>query len=340
MTQKQNSRYVKWAAGKVQKKLSKLKFPCLCPGCGQLAISSHSQQKEGQLRAIAKKGLVYAINRNLVQSLKSVLKGDANWLITKKGIYEASAFSGYCSQHDQMIFAPIEKQPLIPDNPAQAALLFLRAISFEYAAKRKAAIQLDMFADAVGKDINPKWQEFNDLWLQGIQLFLIREGPFILGQIFDAITKNDYKRLHTSWVRVPQILPISVTTSVCPWLNDYYTKWSPSRPQAMVSFSVIPASNYTDVVCSWLDYCHKDSLWIQQNMESVKGLERVVNIFGIAESEDLCLNIDFWDALPEELKKIILFNMHHDVYRGPTTHVPVIIKIKEKTEQSLQPDAQ
>jgi hypothetical protein len=238
-----------------------------------------------------------------------------------------------------MIFAPIEKQPLIPANPAQAALLFLRAISFEYAAKRKAAVQLEMFADAVGRDINPEWQEFNSLWIQGIQLFLVREGPFILGQIFDVIIKTDYKRLHTSWVRVPQTLPISVTTSVCPWLNDYYNKWSPSRPQAMVSFSIIPASTYTDVVCSWLDYCHKDSLWIQKEMESVKDLERMVNIFGIAESEDLCLNIDFWESLPEELKNLIVFNMHHDVFRGPTTRVPIIIKINGKTEQSLQPDA-
>jgi hypothetical protein len=158
--------------------------------------------------------------------------------------------------------------------------------------------------------------------------YLDREGPFFLGQIFDIITKKDYKRFHISWVRFPQTLPISVTTSVCPWLNDYYTKWSAAKPQAMVSFSIIPASAYTDVVCSWLDYCHEDSLWIQREMETPNGLERIVNLLGIAESEDLCVSIDFWESLSEEVKDLILFNMRHDAFRGPIADVPLIVKIK------------
>jgi hypothetical protein len=164
------------------------------------------------------------------------------------------------------VFAPIERQPLIEGDPEQASLLFLRAASFEYAAKRKAAIQLDMLADAIKTDADPQWQEFNASWSEGIRLFLVREGPFVLGQIFDIIVKKEYSRLHTSWVRITQTLPISLATSVCPWLNDYYEKWSPSRPQAMVAFSVIPSSSHTDIVCSWLDYCHADSMWIQKEM--------------------------------------------------------------------------
>ena len=327
-SERPNIRRAKWVTGKIQKKLGKLKFPCLYPGCAQSAISSHSQQKEGQLRAIAKNGLVYALDRNMFQHIKSMLREEGNCLFTEKGIQEASTFTGYCSQHDQMIFAPVEKQELIPGNPSQAALLFLRAISFEFATKRRANIQLDMLTDILGKDANPNWQEEGSAWLQGVKLFLNREGPFFLSQIFDIITKKDYKRFHTSWVRVPQTLPISVTTSVCPWLNDYYTKWSPARPQAMVSFSIIPASAYTDVVCSWLEYCHEDSLWIQREMETPKGLERIVNLFGIAESEDFCISIGFWESLPEDLRDLILFNMRHDAFRGPIADVPLIIKIK------------
>jgi len=325
-------RRAKWLTGKVEKKFGKLKFRCLYPGCGQSAISSHSQQKEGQLRAIAKSGLVYAIDRNLFQQIKSMLRGEGNCSFTKKGIHEASAFAGYCSEHDQMIFAPIENQKLIPGDPSQAALLFLRATSFEYATKRKAAIQLDMLKNIVEKDLSPNWQEEGGAWLQGIKLFLDREGPFFLGQIFDIITKKDYKRLHISWVRVPQTLPISVTTSVCPWLNDYYTEWSADRPQAMVSFCIIPASAYTDVVYSWLDYCHDDSLWIQTEMQTPEGLERVVNLLGIAESEDLCISIGFWDSLSEHAKHLILSNMRHDAFRGPITDVPLIVKIRQLAE--------
>jgi hypothetical protein len=84
------------------------------------------------------------------------LKEDrGNLLITEKGIKEASAFPGFCSQHDQIIFTPIEKQELTPGSPKQATLLFLRAISFEVATKRRAAFQLEMLTDALGKDVNP-----------------------------------------------------------------------------------------------------------------------------------------------------------------------------------------
>jgi hypothetical protein len=200
-------------------------------------------------------------------------------------------------------------------------------VSFEFATKREAAIKLKMLTDILGKDINPDWQEEGSGWLQGIELFLEREGPFYLDQIFDIIKKEDYKCFHTSWVRVPQKLPISITTSLCPWLNDYHDKWSPERPQAMVSFSIIPASTYTDVVCSWLEYCHGDSLWIQRDMETPKGLDKVVNLLGIAESEDLCISIDFWESLSEEVKDLILFNMRHDEFRGPITNVPLIVEI-------------
>jgi hypothetical protein len=321
-------RRAKLVTGKIEKKFRKRRFQCLYPDCTQPAISSHSQQKEGQLRAIAENGLVYALERDLFQNIKSMLTGQGDWVVLgKKGIKEASTFVGYCPQHDHTIFAPIEKQELIPDSPSQAALLFLRAMSFEYAAKRKAAFQLDKILKIVGKDANANRQG-SIAWLQGVKLFLDREGPFFLGQIFDIMSKKNYNLLHTSWVRIAQTLPISLTTSVCPWLNNYHAKWSPAQPQAMVSFSIIPASAYTDIVCSWLDYCHEDSLWIQKEMETLKGLEKIVNLLGIAESEDLCINIGFWESLPEDVKHLVISNMHHDAFRGPITDVPLIVKIK------------
>jgi hypothetical protein len=173
-SERPNIRRAKWVTGKIEKKFGKLKFRCLYPGCTQSAISSHSQQKEGQLRAIARNGLVYALDRNLFQHIKFMLKEKGNSSFTKKGIQEASAFPGYCSEHDQMIFAPIEKQELIPGNPSQAALLFLRATSFEYATKRKAVIQFDMLTDIVGKDASSNWQDEISTWFQGVKLFLDR----------------------------------------------------------------------------------------------------------------------------------------------------------------------
>ena len=260
-------------------------------------------------------------------------------LLTRVGLREASAFQGYCANHDRDLFAPIERKPLIPNDPEQASLFFLRSISSEYAAKRKAVIHLDMFANTVGSDADPHWHEFYTVFTQGMKLFLLREGPFYLAQIFDIISMKDYGRLHTSWFRVAGTLPLSVTTSVCPWLNDYHEKWSPTKPQPMASFSIIPAKDYTDVVSSWPDYCHTDSKWIQKEMETIEGVERLVNLLGVAESEDFCLNIDFWESLSNSAQELVLSNLHHDLFRGPLNKVPLVIKLKE-TKPVVQSDRQ
>jgi len=250
-------------------------------------------------------------------------------LMTKTGIKEASSFKGYCAFHDELIFRPIEQVPLKPSDREQAALLFLRAISYEYAAKRKVANIHRMLKNMISDNSNEHFFDHLDALVGGIDLYLKREGPFLLNKIFNIITKNDYGGFYTSWVRYPHKLPISITTSVCPWLNEYYRKWSPDNPQAVVSFSVIPSDSYTDVVCSWLNYCHNDSLWIKKEMKSVKGLEKVINWFGISESEDFCVNIDFWESLEEETKQKVIFNMHHSMHKGPTVDVPLIIKLED-----------
>jgi hypothetical protein len=327
MNKEQNTSYLKLVVGKIQKNIEKCTFECLCQNCFSSAISSHSQQKEGQLRVIAKEGLVYALNKNIYQSIKNLVRGESISLLTKTGIKEASAFRGYCSFHDELIFRPIEQKQLVPFDSEQAALLFLRAISYEYAAKRKAAIQYEMMVDIIGDNIYAQRLEPMKLLVEGIKLYLTREGPFLLQQIFNVITKKEYGSFHTSWVRHPQKLPISVATSVCPWLNNYYQKWSHDKPQAMVSFTVIPNDNYTDVVCSWLDYCHEDSTWIQEEMKTPKGLEKVVNLLGISESEDLCINIDFWESLEEETKELVISNLQHSMDKGPTIDVPLIIRL-------------
>jgi hypothetical protein len=65
-------RAVTRAFGKAQKKINKIRAKCFYPGCSLDAVESHSQQKLGQLRAIAEKGEVYAVQRNHYQFLKKL----------------------------------------------------------------------------------------------------------------------------------------------------------------------------------------------------------------------------------------------------------------------------
>ena len=106
-TGRAGDREVYRALGKVQKRLNRYPFTCLYPGCGRHAITSHSQQKERQLRAIAENGRVVAMNRNLFQAFKTHVGGPLAPM-KEVGIGEASTFAGFCQVHDQSLFADIE----------------------------------------------------------------------------------------------------------------------------------------------------------------------------------------------------------------------------------------
>jgi hypothetical protein len=320
----------KKAMGNVDKKIKKMEFPCLYPGCNEAAILSHSQQKEGALRLIAKEGLVYGLRKSMYHIISHIIKGADNLPLTKIGIREASSFKGYCNHHDKEIFVSIEQKPLIVDDAQQAALFCLRAISFEIAAKRKNMLRMKMMWDEIGAYAKD-YEDESSLWIEGMKYFLIREAPFIFNQLTDMLTKHNYSNLHVSWARIQQKLPFSLTTSFCPWLDKFAEKWSPdfNKPQAMVALSVIPAMDQTDIICSWLDYCHEDSKWIGEEMATMKGIERIINLLGFSETEDFCINIDFWESQTEEMKALISSNMRHSMFRGPTVKVPTIIKITD-----------
>ena len=106
MKQREYRRALEKGIGKIAKQLKKQKYKCLYPDCKTIAIKSHSQQKERQLRNISENGCVYSIVRNHYQALKNT---KSTSIIGKQGISAVSTFPGYCSKHDRELFKHIDK---------------------------------------------------------------------------------------------------------------------------------------------------------------------------------------------------------------------------------------
>jgi hypothetical protein len=103
-----------------QKKLSR-KGRCLHYENGNRCnevISSHSIQRNQALAAIAQNGHVYQIN----SSIGSLKKNKGLLTFKKYGINKASTFLGFCKQHDNELFEPIDNETLIPTD--QQVLLY------------------------------------------------------------------------------------------------------------------------------------------------------------------------------------------------------------------------
>ena len=100
---------------------------CLAPGeaCGRPTIRAHSVQRARFLKLLASKGHVMAVKYNSTP---------ANGLVVdfeRVGLSRATTFTGLCSEHDDALFAPIEKNELQLDNPEHLFLLAYRSLLLE-----------------------------------------------------------------------------------------------------------------------------------------------------------------------------------------------------------------
>jgi hypothetical protein len=96
------------------------------------AIHAHSIQQNGSLSLIADLGHVYAVSSNF----DDVRRHRGALSYTRQGIQRVSTFRGFCREHDEQLFRPIDTAPLIP-TARQVLLYAYRALCREAFVKEK-----------------------------------------------------------------------------------------------------------------------------------------------------------------------------------------------------------
>jgi hypothetical protein len=326
MDERAYRRAITRAIGKVQKKVNRLRAKCFYPDCQLDAIASHSQQKSGQLRAIAENGQVLAIRRNHYAFLKNL---SGNQSLTPIGISEASTFKGFCPKHDKEVFDSIESQPLDRTNSAQAFGFFVRAFSYEFAVKRRMFEWSGLFLDEVrgfmDQDLFSDFEAMRD----GNAVFFSHDAPYYMDFIFGPLKNNDYSQLTTEWKVVEKNLGVSSCCVFSPLLAEHErhmeSAWGTSQP--MVAFNLVPSKTTTHVITSWLPNsdCYCD--WVRQETSSKEGLELFINRCAFAESEDTCIRPSLWHSLPEGLRRNVEIAMTPEHTRGQLKAIPRVVTL-------------
>lgn len=103
--------------------------------CSGKIVRAHTVPRSGSLAKIAENGHVYAF----VPSIENLIKHHGVLPPQLVGINGASTFTGFCSHHDNKLFAPIEQRPF-SGAQEQCFLLAYRAHSREVFTKTGAAI--------------------------------------------------------------------------------------------------------------------------------------------------------------------------------------------------------
>ncbi|HAU1203946.1 hypothetical protein SCQ05_04250 [Legionella pneumophila serogroup 1] len=211
-----NNRIIKRLIQKAQAKYSVDRWNRVCQafGCTKFSIRSHSQTK-GFLRRISENEKVYALNRDYFKFCAYPLG-----LIS---INKASVFKGFCPEHDNNIFAPIDSEPKKPIDKKEIFLFLFRTICFELFNKELLYKRNIFTVDEIKKEYNFQEIEKSDLYQrwnttlltqnEGINLFIERDVKHILHILEKMYKQNCYEDIQYISA-FTNLLPISDNSEV------------------------------------------------------------------------------------------------------------------------------
>lgn len=185
--------------------------------CGAAIISSHTVQKEGGLRAIARDSKVYS----MLPTLAGLAKNDGKLVPRLVGINDASVFPGFCSSHDNNLFKPIEAKTCTI-GPRESLLFAYRAASYEAFMKRAQRVIAPLYLrldEGQPVHLHENFQLMARAF--AFNASAGEEGTRSRKIEYDRrVRENDLAGFHFSWTRFDGILPIACCGTFLPD-NDF-----------------------------------------------------------------------------------------------------------------------
>jgi hypothetical protein len=271
-----------------RKKSEKQNRLCMFADCREKAIKSHVLQKNGVLREISEKN-------HLVQPLppspfETAKKGIFDF--RKIGVNDVYTFKGFCSEHDNGIFQPIESNENLDFTDSnQQALFSYRGLCQEI---RRKEISVEWLNDLM------KLCPIETIYMMQSSLNGYKHGienlTFFKKELEKAIKNDDYSSFEFKTIKIPRLelcvsVPLNIKTSADQKLDIPYT----------TSFvNVFPKGDFTYVIGGF----HKDykCSWTQKFITKMRSSKKD-KIF--KELSDLVtMRLEFWAMSPKLFRQI------------------------------------
>lgn len=303
---------------------------CLCPGCKETPINSHSQQMRGALSLIARDGKVVAPERKFFGPVSK-----RNHRIVPVSIRKASTFKGFCARHDTEVFRAIERHPLVPNDEEQVLAFHRRAFGFEI----KNKFDMGAFLDAnwrimKGRGMVPAGED-RETYLQFLDILLRADRNFI----WEPLWKNNpMQEVSYVWRVIPHRIDVSMASIISAASENHLKQYlgrhvdleknACDRPRPSFSLTIVPEKTQTHVVMAW-NRCiepfigpFRERMGSKDNRVFAEFLNHCV----FCLSEDFCLSPDLWDTIPPETKAALEEDLHTEDCLSQVV-VPNIIKV-------------
>ena len=286
-------------------RVSYRKAECLHPEapeeCVGGIVNAHSIQLNGGLTRIAENGHV----------LSPVVSVEHYVSMNHIGIKRASTFKGFCSRHDNELFAPIEDRKLTV-NRRSAFLLAYRGISKELHLKRRIAtldyesrIRARKYKHADTEIANSlsRYQIVNGLALSQVLKVHSKMGT--------AITGNSYRSTFfyaIEFDKVPDILCNGSTFIEVDFHGNRIQKLTQVKSMDLLSFSLLPYGNERGIaIFSWFGKSSVNNKFLKSlNSLSRRDLPNAIVRLVFQHFENTFIAPHWWNELPTNTQKSLL----------------------------------
>lgn len=176
---------------------------CLYPECKNKGIGAHALQKNGVLSKLAVNNYVYIQNPNKKPEMLEVEKDrkEPFYFLEQTLIKNATVQTCFCKEHDDKVFADIEKvgRGFSPNNLKQLFLFAYRTFSFEYYTE----IASKKFQESMFKDV-PQLTKENLVGISYKESLKKKKEMDYYKDFFDDALKNEvYSELSTLVIKIP-----------------------------------------------------------------------------------------------------------------------------------------
>lgn len=302
-----------WEASKDIRKAFTTRY-CLAPqplklSCSREIVKAHTVPKSGSLNQIARNGHVYSF----IFSLENIDKYNGIVPPELVGINKASTFTGFCSVHDNSIFAPIEDEAF-SGSQEQCFLLGYRALTREVFTK-KASASLENMRREVDRgksaDEQLRVQMLNRVFNAGVQAGLGDSQHY--KEIYDnVLISNAFEEVRAYVVELKCPPPVMCSAGLFPEEdfdgNELQDVADLSITPALINITSFYGGHYGAIVFTWLRESDAVCLPFVRSLMSLP-FHRITNalvrlFFGFFEN--LHVKPDWWESLPQASKDVLV----------------------------------
>lgn len=223
------------------------------------------------------------------------------------GINRASTFTGFCTIHDDSIFAPIEKR-LFMASPEQCFLVAYRSLSMELFLKN-AALTTNALSRQSDRGTSPliqqEIQHVVSLYERGLKLGL-NDSQYHKGVCDELLVQGSFEETRAYVIEFDRPIPIVSSGGVLPEAgfdgNSLQDLGLSGRPADFIACNSFINGDRGCVVFSWLQHSdHSCVPFIESLAEISNGaLADCLVRFLFEFCENIHMAPDWWESLPRK----------------------------------------